>query len=82
MIAQHDALSTAVANPVTIAALLATIAIILLHRPSDSAAIPGISDTAAWIRTANDAIEHAVVREDDLVCSVEGIETILLFVRL
>jgi hypothetical protein len=82
MLAIHDALSSPTGDPLTIAGFLATLAIILLHHTSESAPVPGIVNTALWIKTTNDAIEQAVIKEDDLVCTIEGIETILLFVRL
>ncbi|KAK5169136.1 uncharacterized protein LTR77_006445 [Saxophila tyrrhenica] len=82
MITQHDELSTAGADPITIAGLLSTTAIILLHRPADAAPVPGIENPTSWIKHVNDAVEQVVIKEDDLVCSVEGIETTLLFARL
>ncbi|KAK3710984.1 hypothetical protein LTR37_010005 [Vermiconidia calcicola] len=83
MLAQHHAMQDAAANPMNIAALLISIAITLVQRPSDALPrLSGIKDSTKYVRQLSEAVEETIVHNDDLAGTITGIETTLLYIRL
>ena len=81
---QYDKLQDLYADPVAIAALLLSIALIVQQGPSDTAgrAAKTIKDTTSFVRTVSDCVEHIVISDDILAGTLEGMETTLQFIRL
>lgn len=84
IIRQYDYLTSANANPITVAGFLVSVAITLAQRPAES--LPPLDSVlpnpAQWIKNVNHIVEDCVVKQDDLACTFDGVETSLLFVRL
>ena len=84
MLSQYDKLQDLNADPVSIAALLLSVAITVQQAPDDTAgrAAESIRDASSFVKDVSDTVERIVVSDDGLAGSLEGIETTLLFLRL
>ncbi|KAI9728850.1 MAG: hypothetical protein M1834_007237 [Cirrosporium novae-zelandiae] len=84
MLSQYDKLQDPNTDLVAIAALLLSIAITVQQAPDDTAgrAVESIRDASSFIKGVSDSVERIIISDDALVGSLEGIETILLFLRL
>ncbi len=84
MLGQYDSLSSPDANPLAVAALLLSLAINIVQQPSHPPMSPSsnIADPVQWARLVSDNVDELVVRNDSLACTMEGIETIMLCIRL
>ena len=83
MLARYEALQEPDANPVSIASLLISVAITVVQKPPETACrLTAINDTALFVRRVTAAVEEVLVSNDNLIGTVEGIETTLLYIRL
>lgn len=84
LLAQYDQLYESEADPFALASLLLTIAIIVQHAPNDIAdqTEGTVKDTSSFVKDVSDRVERTVVADDNLACTMEGIEVSLLFIRL
>lgn len=84
MLRQYDYLTSPTASPTTVAGFLVSVAITLAQRPAES--LPHLEsihpNPTQWIKNVNNTVEEWVVKQDDLACTFDGVETSLLFVRL
>ena len=84
MLSQYDKLQDPKADPVSIAALLLSVAITVQQAPDDTTgrAAESIRDASSFVKDVSDSVERIVILDDALAGSLEGIETTLLFLRL
>lgn len=83
MIAQYDELTTPTAKPTSIASLLVSVTITLAQRPAEPhLVLNSIPDTNKWMKLVDEAVGSLIVREDDIACSIDGVEASLLYIRL
>jgi hypothetical protein len=80
MLAHYDKVQDPNTDPVSIGALLLSVAITVQQAPDDT--IESIGDAFSFIRDVSDSVERAVISDDALAGTLEGIETMLLFLRL
>jgi hypothetical protein len=66
-----------------VAALLVSLAITIAQLPTQPPLVlASIPDPLQWVRSVNDTVENIIVKDDTLSCSLEGIETFMLYIRL
>jgi hypothetical protein len=82
ILGQYDLLCGPDANPLQLAGLLLSVAITIVQQPAIPTSSLTMTDPLRWVRSVNDTIDDTVVRNDSLVCTMEGIETTLLYLRL
>jgi hypothetical protein len=84
MLSQYDNLQDPNADPVTITALLLSVALTVQQAPDDNAGrnTGNIRDVSLFVKNVSDSVERIVISNDALAGSLKGIETTLLFVRL
>ena len=84
MLSQYDKLQDPNADPVSIAALLLSVAITVQQAPDDTTgrAADSIRDASSFVKDVSDSVERIVILDDALAGTLEGIETTLLFLRL
>lgn len=84
MLSQYDKLQDSKADPVSIAALLLSVAITVQQAPDDTTgrAATSIRDASLFVKDVSDNVERIVILDDALAGSLEGIETALLLMRL
>ena len=84
MLSQYDKLQDLNADPVAIAALLLSIALIVQQAPNDTAGrVAGsIKDASSFIKDVSDCVELIVISDDILAGTLNGMEMTLLFIRL
>ena len=81
IVSKYDELRSTDASPVLIAAVLLWFAIAVQHTPP-GALSQAMQAGTLFIKKVSDTIEDAIVRDDALAGSIEGIETSLLWTRL
>jgi hypothetical protein len=81
---QYDKLQEENPNPVRMAAFLLYVAITVQQAPDETSGYPGgnIKEASVFIKDVSDSIEKVIISDNELVGSLEGIETALLFIRL
>jgi hypothetical protein len=86
MIAQYDQIGQPTVDPLVLASWLLSIAIMGEHSPRDGTNIGasrmGPREWIKFSRSVTDAVETAVVSRDWLISSVDGVETVMLLVRV
>jgi hypothetical protein len=84
MLSQYDNLQDPNADPVTITALLLSVALTVQQAPDGNAGrnTGNIRDVSLFVKNVSDSVERIVISNDALAGSLKGIETTLLFVRL
>ena len=84
MLLQYDKLQSSTADPVAIAALLLSITLTVQQAPADTIdrVVKGIHDTSSFIKEVSDSVERTIISDDVLAGNLEGIETMLVFLRL
>lgn len=83
MLSQYDKLQDPNADPIATAALLLSVALTVQQAPEDiKSRAKGMKDPYAFIRDVAETVDRVVVNDDNLACSLEGIQTIMLFLRL
>lgn len=84
MLSQWDDLQDPDADPLALSSLLLSIALTVQLAPHATTvgAAKTIKDAPSFIKDVSDTVEHVVVSDDALAGTLEGMETILLFIRL
>jgi len=83
VLSQYDKALDTQTHPATVAALLLSIAITVQQIPDVSTCeLQGIGNGVQYVKEISDAVEEAILKDDVLVASMEGIEISLLFTRL
>jgi hypothetical protein len=84
MLSQYDKLQQGNPNTVETATFLLSVAITVQQAPEDTAGQAGgnLEDVSAFIEDVADSVDRFLISDNELVGTIEGIETALLFVRL
>lgn len=85
MLEHYDRLEEPDADAVAISALLLSIALTVQQAPKETATktkIESINNASSFIKNVSDTVESIVICDDARASSLEGIQTILLFLRL
>lgn len=83
MLSQYDKLQNPDTNLVDIAALLLSVAITVQQAPDHTTGqAKSIKDASIFIKEVSDTVERIFILDDTLSCTLEGIKTTLIFLRL
>jgi hypothetical protein len=83
MLSQYDKLQDPDTDLVDIAALLLCVAITVQQAPDHTAGqAKSIKDASIFVKEVSDTVERVFILDDTLSCSLEGIKTTLIFLRL
>lgn len=83
MLAQYDKLQNPETDLVDVVALLLSVAITVQQAPEHTAGqTKSIKDASIFIKEVSDAVERIFIFDDTIPCTLEGIKTTLIFLRL
>lgn len=84
MLSQYDKLQDLNTDLISIAAHLLYVAITVQQAPDDKAAngLESIRNVSSFVKNVSDSVERIVIADDNLAGTLDGIETVMLFVRL
>jgi hypothetical protein len=83
MLSQYDKLQNPDTDLVDIVALLLSVAITVQKAPDHTAGqTKSIKDASIFIKEVSDTVERIFILDDTLSCTLEGIKTTLIFLRL